>query len=339
MRLCWAPFLLLPFVGAELVWAQQGVFRIGNGIIAPKLLSKAEPKYTPEARQSHVQGAVLLGLVVDEQGEPKDIEIISPLGFGLDEESIRTVRQWRFVAGSKDGKPVKVFAQVQVNFVFPGTWSDTKGEERRTAFNLAVNNLGRGTDKGKSAALTSLDKLVKEKYPRAMALVGHFYLTGTNKQKDFNKGIELLETAANKGDDYALTELGGIYLKGEGVAQDKTRGLNMLKEASVLGSTQAQYLLGHRFELGDDVEKDLPRAMRHFRLCGAKGVAACQYRLGRLMIEDPLERNRIQGIAWMELASVEIAEADKEMRRLKKGLTEEQVKWVAQLKPQLLRRD
>ncbi len=136
-----------------------------------------------------------------------------------------------------------------------------------------------------------------------------------------------------------MSELGNLYLKGETVPQDKNRGFDMLKEASVPGSTQAQFQLGQRFEIGDSVEKDLPRAIRHFRLCAAKDVAVCQYRLARLLLEDPLERNRIQGIAWMELASVKIAEADREMRRLKKALTEEQVKWVEQLKPQLLRRD
>ena len=333
MRVCWALLFLLA------VWAQPEALRIGDGIVAPKVISQAVPKFTAEARRAFVQGTVLIGYVVDEKGEPADIEIISPLGFGLDEEAVRAVSSWRFAPATKSGKPIRVFSQASIHFEFPGTWTDSGAERRRTFFNIAVNNLSKGTDKSKAAAIASLEKLVKEKYPRAMALMGHYYVIGENTIKDSPKGLALLEAAAKKGDDYALSELGNRYLKGEGVPQDKNRGLDMLKEASVLGSTQAQFQLGQRFETGDSAEKDLARAMRHFRLCAAKGVAACQYRLARLLMEDPLERNRIQGIAWMELASVEIAEADREIRRLKKTLTEEQVKWVAQLKPQLLRRD
>ena len=334
MRACCAPILF-----QLAAWAQPEALRIGNGVTAPKRISQQDPKYTPEALRAQIQGTVLLGFVVDEKGSPSDIEVISPLGFGLDEEAIRTVNLWRFVPGSKDGQPVRVFAHAQVNYRFPGTWADTVTERRRTNFNIAVNNLSKGTDKGRTSAMTSLEKLTSEKYPRAMALMGHYYVTGENTVKDQQRGLTLLEAASKKGDDYALSELGNLYLKGEGVPQDKNRGLDMLKEASVLGSTQAQFQLGQRFETGDFVEKDLPRALRHFRLCAAKRVAACQYRLARLLIEDPLERNRIQGIAWMELASVEIAEADREIRWLRKTLTEEQAKWVAQLKPQLLRRD
>ena len=333
MRACWA-LILFPFV-----WAQPEALRVGDGVSPPKMIAQAVPKFTAEARRALVQGTVLIGYVVDEKGEPADIEIISPLGFGLDEEAVRAVSRWRFVPATKEGKPIRVFSQARINFEFPGTWTDSAAERRRTVFNIAVNNLSKGNEKSKTSAMTSLEKLVKEKYPRAMALMGRFYLTGANLEQDAEKGLTLLEAAAKKGDDYALAELGNRYLKGEGVPQDKNHGLDMLKEASVLGSTQAQFQLGQRFEIGDSVEKDLPRAMRHFRLCAAKGVAACQYRLARLLIEDPLERNRIQGIAWMELASVEIAEADTEMRRLKTALTEEQVKWVAQLKPQLLRGD
>ena len=134
MRACWA--LILFQLAA---WAQPEALRIGNGVLPPRLVSKVEPKFTPEARRAEVQGTVVLGLVVDQHGDPTDIEIISPLGFGLDEESIRTVKRWRFVPGSKDSRPVPIFAQVEVNFSFPGTWTDTTAERRRTVSGNCLN--------------------------------------------------------------------------------------------------------------------------------------------------------------------------------------------------------
>jgi outer membrane biosynthesis protein TonB len=35
---------------------------------------------------------------------------------GLDEQAIGAVMQWRFKPGTKDGKPVRVAAQVTVSF-------------------------------------------------------------------------------------------------------------------------------------------------------------------------------------------------------------------------------
>ncbi len=173
MRSCWALHLLLPAV-----WAQPEALRVGDGVTAPKMISQAVPKFTAAARRALVQGTVLIGYVVDKKGEPTDIEIISPLGFGLDEEAVRAVGSWRFVPATKEGKPIRVFSQAKINFEFPGSWTDTTSERRRTSFNIAVNNLSRGSERGKASAIASLEKLVKEKYPRAIALMGHYYVIG-----------------------------------------------------------------------------------------------------------------------------------------------------------------
>jgi TonB family protein len=92
------------------------VYRIGNGVSQPKLLSKIEPKYSEEARQAKWQGTVQLSLIVEEDGSPSDVKVSRPLGLGLDENAIDAVKQWRFQPGLKDGKPVRVVATVQVNF-------------------------------------------------------------------------------------------------------------------------------------------------------------------------------------------------------------------------------
>lgn len=55
-------------------------------------------------------------LVVGTDGLPQQIKVQRSLGMGLDEEAVRTVRQWRFQPATKEGKPVPVTINVQINF-------------------------------------------------------------------------------------------------------------------------------------------------------------------------------------------------------------------------------
>ena len=93
-----------------------GVFRVGGGVSAPTLLSKVEPEYSEEARKAKYQGVVLLYVEVDPSGKAVNIRVLHSLGLGLDEKAMEAVRKWRFRPGVKDGRPVTVQAQIEVNF-------------------------------------------------------------------------------------------------------------------------------------------------------------------------------------------------------------------------------
>jgi periplasmic protein TonB len=93
-----------------------GAYRIGGGVSAPVPIFRPEPEYSEEARKAKWSGAVLLQLVVDENGVPKDIKVVRSLGMGLDQKAIEAVQKWRFKPGLKDGKPVPVSANIEVNF-------------------------------------------------------------------------------------------------------------------------------------------------------------------------------------------------------------------------------
>jgi periplasmic protein TonB len=93
-----------------------GAYRIGGGVSPPSILYKVEPEYSEEARKAKFQGTVLLFVVVDEKGNPRDIKILRPLGLGLDQKAVEAVEKWKFTPGKKDGKPVPVQAQIEVNF-------------------------------------------------------------------------------------------------------------------------------------------------------------------------------------------------------------------------------
>ncbi len=93
-----------------------GVYQIGGDVSQPIPIYKLEPEYSEEARKAKYSGTVLLSLVIDANGNTRDIHVMRPLGLGLDEKAIVAVAKWRFRPAMKDGHPVAVQAQVEVNF-------------------------------------------------------------------------------------------------------------------------------------------------------------------------------------------------------------------------------
>lgn len=72
---------------------KQAPMRVGNSVLPPSVLSRVEPEYSPQAGEIGLQGRVLISIVINEQGRPENIEVVSPLGFWLDERAIRPVEQ------------------------------------------------------------------------------------------------------------------------------------------------------------------------------------------------------------------------------------------------------
>jgi TonB family protein len=78
--------------------------------------SKVEPKYTDEARDANIQGAVVMEIFIDAEGHVTDTRVLKPLGYGLDEKAIEAVSAWRFNPATKNGKPVAIKATAEINF-------------------------------------------------------------------------------------------------------------------------------------------------------------------------------------------------------------------------------
>jgi TonB family protein len=99
--------------------AQAPVYRPGPDIVAPFVAAKTPPLYTDEARLAKLEGGVLLSLVVGSDGQPRDIRVVRPLGLGLDERAIESVRSWRFEPGTRNSIPVEVQIGEEVFFREP----------------------------------------------------------------------------------------------------------------------------------------------------------------------------------------------------------------------------
>lgn len=91
-------------------------YRIGKNVTPPKAIFAPDPKYVELARLSKFQGITLLELTVTAKGNPADVDIIQPIGFGLDDEGVAAVKTWRFKPATVNGQPVPVRINVEVSF-------------------------------------------------------------------------------------------------------------------------------------------------------------------------------------------------------------------------------
>jgi len=102
-------------------WPGDGdAFQPGNGVTTPQLLVEVKPQYTVDAMRAKLQGAVELEVVVlvDGSVDPRRIRITRSLdrAFGLDEQAIAAVRQWRFRPGTLKGRAVPVRVIIELTF-------------------------------------------------------------------------------------------------------------------------------------------------------------------------------------------------------------------------------
>jgi protein TonB len=93
-----------------------GVYRVGGGVSAPRVIYAPDPEFSEEARKAKYQGTVVLWLVVGSDGHTQKIRVQRTLGMGLDEKAVEAIRTWRFEPARKDGVPVAVQINVEVNF-------------------------------------------------------------------------------------------------------------------------------------------------------------------------------------------------------------------------------
>jgi TonB family protein len=85
-------------------------------ITAPHATYSPDPKYPKKESKAHRRGTVVLDLVVDADGLPRDIKVNLPLSPEFDEAALNAVKKWKFSPATKDGKPVATQIKVEVSF-------------------------------------------------------------------------------------------------------------------------------------------------------------------------------------------------------------------------------
>jgi TonB family protein len=84
--------------------------------LRPTILHREKAKYTEEARQNKIQGAVVLQVVFNVNGSITDVRVISGLPDGLTEKAIEAAKKIRFNPAVKNGAPVSVRGSLEFTF-------------------------------------------------------------------------------------------------------------------------------------------------------------------------------------------------------------------------------
>ena len=81
-----------------------------------RLLTSFEPDSNDFAQAAGVAGMSLYHAVIGPDGKPGEIAVARPIGFGLDENAVASIRKAKFSPALKDGKPVPVMLDLVVQF-------------------------------------------------------------------------------------------------------------------------------------------------------------------------------------------------------------------------------
>ena len=81
-----------------------------------EIVSKPPVRYTSEARQSRVEGDVVLSVTFLASGQVVVHGVLHGLGHGLDEEAVREARQIQFRPATSNGKPVDLTTRIIITF-------------------------------------------------------------------------------------------------------------------------------------------------------------------------------------------------------------------------------
>ncbi|HVG90107.1 MAG TPA: TonB family protein [Alphaproteobacteria bacterium] len=108
----WLFFIALVMVRGA---SSQEARVISNEEAIQHLTKRVQPKYPSLAEMAHIQGDVLLRVMIDERGRVSEAKGVSGHPMLLD-AAVPAVKAWQFDPFTEDGKPAAVHALVKISF-------------------------------------------------------------------------------------------------------------------------------------------------------------------------------------------------------------------------------
>jgi protein TonB len=94
----------------------SGPVDVTPDMVAPVLLRKVQPDYPAAARAARLPGFVLLQAVIGEDGNVEDVAVLRASSPLFTDAAKDAVRQWKYRAALQNGRPVRVYFSVRVEF-------------------------------------------------------------------------------------------------------------------------------------------------------------------------------------------------------------------------------
>jgi len=88
----------------------------GGNSTAPVILRRVDPQYSKVAWDLRYQGTVVIRGTLRTDGTIEALQIVRSLGFGLDENVIDAVKQWRFRPATQNGRPIDAGINIEIDF-------------------------------------------------------------------------------------------------------------------------------------------------------------------------------------------------------------------------------
>ena len=103
-------------VDPPLAQPQVETYESRDGVTPPRIITHVDPQFSDAARQSRIQGTVLLEGKVQTDGTITGVNVLRSLETQLDRNAIYALQQWRFEPGKLNGRAVPVKLVIEVNF-------------------------------------------------------------------------------------------------------------------------------------------------------------------------------------------------------------------------------
>jgi TonB family protein len=93
----------------------------GGNTTRPEATTTAQPQYTADARRARIQGDVEVEVVIGVDGSTGDMRLRNSIDviYGLDDEALKTIAQYRFKPATRDGQPTPCVTSLIVTFRLP----------------------------------------------------------------------------------------------------------------------------------------------------------------------------------------------------------------------------
>jgi protein TonB len=82
----------------------------------PTYVRQPKPDYPEMARKAGIEGMVVLWVLIDKDGQVRDVQVKKGLGAGLDEAAVESVKKVPWTPAIQNNRPVSVWVSVPIRF-------------------------------------------------------------------------------------------------------------------------------------------------------------------------------------------------------------------------------